>query len=82
MARTNHRGIVLSGWSDIKNQSSDRLLYLDAVPHDWLLPQCKMVIRHGGAGTTPAGLRAGIPNVVVPFTLINRFGETESMLLA
>jgi sterol 3beta-glucosyltransferase len=26
-----------------------------------------MVIHHGGAGTTGAGLRAGIPNVVIPF---------------
>jgi UDP:flavonoid glycosyltransferase YjiC (YdhE family) len=26
-----------------------------------------MVIHHGGAGTTAAGLRAGIPNIVLPF---------------
>jgi UDP:flavonoid glycosyltransferase YjiC (YdhE family) len=26
-----------------------------------------MVIHHGGAGTTAAGLRAGIPNIVIPF---------------
>jgi UDP:flavonoid glycosyltransferase YjiC (YdhE family) len=26
-----------------------------------------MVIHHGGGGTTGAGLRAGIPNIVVPF---------------
>ena len=25
-------------------------------------------MHHGGAGTTAAGLRAGIPNIVVPFT--------------
>jgi sterol 3beta-glucosyltransferase len=37
------------------------------VPHDWLLPKCKLLIHHGGAGTTSAGLRAGIPQVVVPF---------------
>ena len=33
-----------------------------------LLPRCKMIIHHGGAGTTSAGLRAGIPNIIVPFT--------------
>lgn len=27
----------------------------------------KAVVHHGGAGTTAAGLRAGVPNVVVPF---------------
>jgi UDP:flavonoid glycosyltransferase YjiC (YdhE family) len=26
------------------------------------------VVHHGGAGTTGAGLRAGVPNIVVPFT--------------
>lgn len=26
-----------------------------------------MIIHHGGAGTTSAGLRAGIPNIIVPF---------------
>jgi sterol 3beta-glucosyltransferase len=65
---TNNRGIILSGWGVVKNHSSSDLLYLDAVPHDWLLPRCKMIIHHGGAGTASAGLRAGIPNIVVPFT--------------
>ena len=50
------------------NHSSKDLLYLESAPHDWLLPRCRMIIHHGGAGTTSAGLRAGIPNVVVPFT--------------
>lgn len=68
LKRTNNRGIILSGWSGVTNQSSDDLLYLEAVPHGWLLPKCKMIIHHGGAGTTSAGLRAGIPNIVVPFT--------------
>jgi UDP:flavonoid glycosyltransferase YjiC (YdhE family) len=42
-------------------------MYLESVPHDWLLPKCKLLIHHGGAGTTSAGLRAGIPHIVVPF---------------
>ena len=51
------------------DQSSAKdLLYLESALYDWLLPRCKMVIHHGGAGTTSAGLRAGIPNIVVPFT--------------
>lgn len=51
----------------MKESSSNDLLYLKAVPHDWLLPRCKAVIHQGGARTTAAGLRAGIPNVVIPF---------------
>jgi len=68
LENTNNRGIILSGWSAVKDKTSDNVIYLNAVPHDWLLPKCKMIIHHGGAGTTSAGLRAGIPNIVVPFT--------------
>lgn len=67
LKNSGQRGIVLSGWGGVKYSSSKDLLYLDAVPHDWLLPQCKMIVHHGGAGTTSAGLRAGVPQVIVPF---------------
>lgn len=68
LKRTNNHGIILSGWGKVHPSSSKDLLYLESAPHDWLLPRCKIVIHHGGAGTTSAGLRAGIPNIVVPFT--------------
>ena len=68
LMQTNHRAIILSGWSQVRSQTTEKILYLDSAPHDWLLPLCRMVIHHGGAGTTSAGLRAGIPNIVVPFT--------------
>jgi sterol 3beta-glucosyltransferase len=45
----------------------DSILRVDAVPHTWLFPQMAAVCHHGGAGTTAAGLGAGVPNVVVPF---------------
>jgi sterol 3beta-glucosyltransferase len=67
LKNTGNRGIILSGWSGVRGASSSDLLYINFVPHDWLLPRCKMIIHHGGAGTTAAGLRAGIPNVVAPF---------------
>ncbi|MBP9114679.1 MAG: glycosyltransferase family 1 protein [Polyangiaceae bacterium] len=36
------------------------------VPHHWLLPKVAAFVHHGGAGTTAAAMRAGIPQVVVP----------------
>ena len=36
------------------------------VPHDWLFPRMAAVVHHAGAGTTAAGLRAGVPCVAVP----------------
>ena len=73
LAQTGNRGIILSGWGQVRNSSSENLLYLDAVPHDWLLPYCKLIIHHGGAGTTSAGLQAGLPNIVIPFTVDQPF---------
>ena len=38
-----------------------------AAPHDWLFTQIDAVAHHGGAGTTGASLRAGLPNIIKPF---------------
>ena len=65
LKQMNNRGIIFSGWGSVKSRSSKDLLYLESASHDWLLLRCKMVIHHSGAGTTSAGLHAGIPNIVV-----------------
>jgi UDP:flavonoid glycosyltransferase YjiC (YdhE family) len=36
------------------------------VPHSILFPRTAAVVHHAGAGTTAAGLRAGVPAVPVP----------------
>lgn len=43
-----------------------RVLIVGSVPHAWLLPRCAAVVTHGGAGSTGAGLRAGMPSMAVP----------------
>ena len=40
----------------------------DAVDHRHVLPRCVAAIHHGGAGTTAACLRAGIPMVIASFS--------------
>jgi len=64
-----HRAVFLKGWNGYRPEHvPDNILFLDAVPHQWLFPRCKTIVHHGGAGTTGAGLRAGVPNIVVPHT--------------
>jgi sterol 3beta-glucosyltransferase len=69
LGRTRQRAILLGGWSDLGSMGlPDSILRVDYVPHDWLFPRLSAVVHHGGAGTTAAGLRAGVPAVIVPFT--------------
>jgi rhamnosyltransferase subunit B len=38
----------------------------DYAPFSQVMPRCRAAIHHGGAGTTVAAIRAGIPQVAVP----------------
>ncbi|GAB4577585.1 MAG: glycosyltransferase [Anaerolineales bacterium] len=46
---------------------SERVFFIENIPHSWLFPRVAAVVHHGGAGTTGAGLRAGIPSILTPF---------------
>lgn len=62
------RGILASGWGGLSQSDLPETVYmLSSVPHSWLFPQMAAVVHHGGAGTTAAGLRAGVPSIIVPF---------------
>jgi sterol 3beta-glucosyltransferase len=43
------------------------VMHAEGIPHAWLFPRLRLIIHHGGAGTTGAALRAGVPSVAVPF---------------
>jgi sterol 3beta-glucosyltransferase len=74
LARSGQRAILLGGWSELGSlELPDFILRVDSVPHDWLFPRVAAVVHHGGAGTTAAGLRAGVPAVIVPFTVDQPF---------
>ena len=71
LRRSGQRGVLLTGWGGLPAEAhvhdSNRLFMLDSVPHDWLFPQMAALVHHGGAGTTAAGLRAGVPAIIIPF---------------
>jgi sterol 3beta-glucosyltransferase len=66
---SHHRGILLSGWAGIgeERKLQEYVFGVQSVPHGWLFPRMSAVVHHGGAGTTGAGLRAGVPSIVTPF---------------
>jgi UDP:flavonoid glycosyltransferase YjiC (YdhE family) len=68
LAQTKQRAIILSGWSGLhKADLPNSVFMVDYIPFSWLFPRVATVVHHGGAGTTAAGLRAGIPSIVIPF---------------
>ncbi len=74
LARCGQRGLIGAGWSRAgQGDLPESVFEVADVPHDWLFPQMAAVVRHGGAGTTAAGLRAGVPSVIVPFMVDQPF---------
>jgi sterol 3beta-glucosyltransferase len=63
------RAIIQQGWSGLAQSALPTNVYqLGFTPHSWLFPRAACVVHHGGAGTTGAVLRAGVPHVFVPHT--------------
>lgn len=70
------RCILSKGWSDrlAKKDVSEpefplpeEIHQVKSCPHDWLFRHIDVACHHGGAGTTGASLRAGIPTIIKPF---------------
>ncbi|MBZ4417377.1 glycosyltransferase [Myxococcus sp. RHSTA-1-4] len=67
-ALNGRRAVLAAGWGALdRNALPDTVHFLESAPHDWLFPRMSAVVHHGGAGTTAAALRAGVPMVTVPF---------------
>lgn len=68
VAQTGQRAILSSGWGGLKKDKLPETVFMiGSIPHSWLFPQMAAVVHHGGAGTTGAGLSAGVPSIITPF---------------
>jgi len=64
---TGCRGVLQAGWAGLgAGAVADDVYAVTEIPHDWLFPQMAAVVHHGGAGTTAAALRAGVPAIITP----------------
>lgn len=61
------RAVLSTGWGGVKIPEREDIFVADFVPHDWLFRHVSAVVHHGGAGTTAAGIQAGLPSLIIPF---------------
>jgi UDP:flavonoid glycosyltransferase YjiC (YdhE family) len=65
-AQLGERALVCAGWSDFSGVAHfEHVKVVGAVNHAAIFPVCRAVVHHGGAGTTAAGLRAGVPTLIL-----------------
>jgi sterol 3beta-glucosyltransferase len=82
LANCQQRGILLTGWGGLGSEHlPDHVYAIKSVSHDWLFPRVAAAVHHGGAGTTGASLRAGLPTMIVPFLPDQAFWGERVFLL-
>ncbi|OBH58694.1 glycosyltransferase [Mycobacterium sp. E2479] len=65
-AELGERALVCAGWTDLGDVPDlEHVKVAGAVNHSAIFPACRAVVHHGGAGTTAAGLRAGVPTLIL-----------------
>lgn len=65
-AELGERALVCSAGTDLSDvPPSDHVKVVGAMNYSAAFPACRAVVHHGGLGTTAAGLRAGVPTLVL-----------------
>jgi sterol 3beta-glucosyltransferase len=76
---TGQRGILSTGWGGLDPKTlPENVLVIDSAPHDWLFPRMSAIVHHGGSGTTGEALRAGLPQIVIPFSFDQPFWASRA----
>ncbi|HEY1841303.1 MAG TPA: glycosyltransferase [Mycobacterium sp.] len=69
-AQLDERLVICSGPNDLSEfDHFDQVKLVSAVNHAAILPACRAAVHHGGAGTTAAAMRAGVPSLVLSLWL-------------
>ncbi len=65
-AQLGERALVCSGWTDFSHVPHfEHVKVMGTMNYAAIFPACRAIVHHGGAGTTAAGLRAGVPTLIL-----------------
>src|SRR5437588_2989495 len=65
-AQLGERGLVCAAATDFGDAPNfEHVKVVGAMNYAAVFPACRAVVHHGGAGTTAAGLRAGVPTLIL-----------------
>jgi UDP:flavonoid glycosyltransferase YjiC (YdhE family) len=65
-AELGERALIYAGTNDVADiPHSGHVMIAGAMNHAEIFPVCRAVVHHGGAGTTAAGMRAGVPTLIL-----------------
>jgi UDP:flavonoid glycosyltransferase YjiC (YdhE family) len=65
-ARLGERALVCAGWTDFSHVPHfEHVKVVGTMNYAAAFPACRAVVHHGGAGSTAAGLRAGVPTLIL-----------------
>ncbi len=65
-AQLGERALIGAGWSDFSNVPHfEHVKVVGTMNYAAIFPACRALVHHGGAGTTAAGLRAGVPTLIL-----------------
>ncbi|MFY9767281.1 MAG: glycosyltransferase [Mycobacterium sp.] len=66
-AQLGERSLICAGANDVTDIAlfDDHVKVVGAVNHTAIFPACRAVVHHGGPGTIVAGMRAGVPTLIL-----------------
>ena len=83
VTQASQRAVIITGSGGLKGLKGlalpNHVHVVETVPYDWLFPRISAMVHHGGAGSTAAAMRFGLPQLGVPFGFDQALWASQSM---
>lgn len=69
-SKLSRRAVLLANETDaytLQKEHVENVFISSYIRHSLIFPQCSLIVHHGGIGTTGQALKAGVPQIVIPF---------------